>query len=157
MHAPIDVTSAHVLFDTWATHSFVSSGFVGRLDRILRRTPTSFVLSGPSGQVYSVSQIVCGFLVRIKDRELEVNQLILPMIEFDVILGMYWLSVHGAFIDCQEKKVLFAVSEDHVVEFRGISESGMNLISSLRADKLISQGCAAFLALVVAESSRKLR
>ena len=54
-----------------------------------------------------MSHIVYGCLVRIKDKELEADLLVLPIIEFDVILGIDWLSVHGALLDCREKKVLF--------------------------------------------------
>ena len=45
----IENVSAHTLFDTGATHSFVSSEFVDRLAIVPEQTSTLFVVSGPSG------------------------------------------------------------------------------------------------------------
>ena len=41
---------------------------------------------------------------------LKVNLNPLEMFDFDVILGMDWLSIHRALVDCFRKKVVITVS-----------------------------------------------
>ena len=45
--------------------------------------------------------------VLIEDRELLADLVLLDVMDFDVILGMDWLSQHYAAVDCQRKKVIF--------------------------------------------------
>ena len=57
-------------------------------------------------------QIICttifrGCEVLIEGVMLKVNLILLEMWEFDVILGMDWLSIHQALVDCFTKKVMF--------------------------------------------------
>ena len=40
-----------------------------------------------------------------------VDLIALPFGEFDLILGMYWLSKHRAIIDCDKKKVVHRCSD----------------------------------------------
>ena len=57
-------------------------------------------------------QIICTTVFRscevlIEGVMLKVNLIPLEMWEFDVILGMDWLSIHQALVDCFTKKVMF--------------------------------------------------
>ena len=42
----------------------------------------------------------------IHDRGFSVNLIALPFHEFDLILGMDWLSKHRAIVDCDKKTVV---------------------------------------------------
>ncbi|KAL4013626.1 hypothetical protein IC575_025800 [Cucumis melo] len=81
---------------------------------------------------------------------LDVTLLVLDMQDFDVILGMDWLSANHANIDCYGKEVVFNPPSEASFKFRG---AGMvcipKVISAMKASKLLSQGTWGILASVV--------
>ncbi|XP_074347077.1 uncharacterized protein LOC141685899 [Apium graveolens] len=73
----------------------------------------------------------------------------MEMHDFDVILGMDWLSEHRATIDCQGKRVIFGDADKQEFVYQGSQPKGdVKLISSLKASKLLSKGCDGYLAFV---------
>ena len=47
----------------------------------------------------------------VHDRELSIDLIVLPFHEFDLILGMDWLSKHRAIIDCDTKTIFLECSD----------------------------------------------
>ncbi|CAN4125028.1 unnamed protein product [Withania somnifera] len=69
------------------------------------------------------------------------------MVDFDIILGMDWLSPHRAVLDCYAKTVTLALPCSSPVVWRGsISRALSGFISFLRARRLVEMGCVAYLA-----------
>ena len=86
----------------------------------------------------------------IEGQNLKVDLIPLDMREFDAILGMDWLSMHGATLNYPRKEVTFHTLDNQEVHFIGerkITPSCM--ISALTANKLLRKGCEAYLACVV--------
>ena len=74
----------------------------------------------------------------------------LPFHEFDLILGMDWLSNHRAIVDCVVSIVLLKCSNVSKVTVHGIrSEAMSNVISAMQARCFLRKYCEAFLALVL--------
>ncbi|KAL0537135.1 hypothetical protein IC582_026105 [Cucumis melo] len=72
------------------------------------------------------------------------------MLDFDVILGMDWLAVNHASIDCSRKEVAFNPPSMASFKFKGEgSRSLPQVISVIRTSKLLSQGTWGILASVV--------
>ncbi|KAL4011276.1 hypothetical protein IC575_028328 [Cucumis melo] len=93
---------------------------------------------------------VKGCQIEITGHVIEVTLLVLDMLDFDVILGMDWLAANHASIDCSRKEVAFNPSSMASFKFKG--EGSMSLpqiISAMRASKLLSQGTWSILASVV--------
>ncbi|PKU76330.1 hypothetical protein MA16_Dca025119 [Dendrobium catenatum] len=69
---------------------------------------------------------------------------VLPLQEFDMILGMDWLSKHFVVIDCNKKIVKFKFPEGELKFYgeRGISSM---IITYMKAYKFVSKGCQCFL------------
>ena len=87
--------------------------------------------------------------VLIEDRELPVNLVLLDVVDFDVILGMDWLSQYYTTIDCRRKEVIFRILNDEEFKFVGDKSSApQNLISAIIARKMLRKGCQGYLALV---------
>nr|GFD09598.1 putative reverse transcriptase domain-containing protein [Tanacetum cinerariifolium] len=64
------------------------------------------------------------------------------MCEFDIILGMDWLTEHHATIDCRSYQVIFG--DIHAPEFiyhGSLPGKSMQIISALQARTLLSHGC----------------
>ena len=76
-----------------------------------------------------------------------VDLIILDMVDFDVILGMTWLSPNFAILDCNAKTVTLAKPETDPLLWEGdYTSTPVRIISFLRAKRMVSKGCLDFLA-----------
>ncbi|KAL0559001.1 hypothetical protein IC582_003590 [Cucumis melo] len=141
---------ALVLFDSGSSHSFISSAFVSHAR--LEVEPLHHVLSvsTPSGECMLSKEKVKACQIEIAGHVIEVTLIVLDMLDFDVILGMDWLAANHASIDCSRKEVTFNPPSMASFKFKGGgSKSLPQVISAIRASKLLSQGTWAILASVV--------
>ncbi|XP_074342310.1 uncharacterized protein LOC141679823 [Apium graveolens] len=84
-----------------------------------------------------------------EDRNYKVNLLPMDMYDFDIILGIDWLSEHRATTDCQGKRVIFGDTDKPEFLYQGSQPKGdVKLIYALKASKLLSKGCDGYLAFV---------
>ncbi|KAL0560646.1 hypothetical protein IC582_001055 [Cucumis melo] len=141
---------ALVLFDSGSSHSFISSAFVSHAR--LEVEPLHHVLSvsTPSGECMLSKEKVKACQIEIAGHVIEVTLIVLDMLDFDVILGMDWLAANHASIDCSRKEVTFNPPSLASFKFKGgESKSLPQVISAIRASKLLSQGTWGILASVV--------
>ncbi|KAL0544053.1 hypothetical protein IC582_019164 [Cucumis melo] len=141
---------ALVLFDSGSSHSFISSAFVSHAR--LEVEPLHHVLSvsTPSGECMLSKEKVKACQIEIAGHVIEVTLIVLDMLDFDVILGMDWLAANHASIDCSRKEVTFNPPSMASFKFKGgRSRSLPQVISAIRASKLLSQGTWGILASVV--------
>ncbi|ERM98294.1 hypothetical protein AMTR_s00876p00009460, partial [Amborella trichopoda] len=107
----------------------------------------------PSGEVMISSRGVRDAPIRIADKELSGDLIELEMRDYDLILGMDWLSRHGATIDCRKRTVTFTPESGEAFIFEGIKvKSSLPLVTALKAQKMIRAGCQAYLASIVDKS-----
>nr|GFC05020.1 putative reverse transcriptase domain-containing protein [Tanacetum cinerariifolium] len=88
-------------------------------------------------------------LLQFDDKIRVINALPLDMCEFDIILGMDWLTEHHDTIDYHSYRVIFG--DIHAPEFiyhGSLSGKSMQIISALQARTLLSHGCEGFLATI---------
>ena len=85
---------AVILFDSSASHSFISPKFGAKVGLNFCHTKGSYMISTPGGKIAS-NQIIR--LVPIKLGSIVVNTdlILLPLEGMDVILGMNWMAQHG--------------------------------------------------------------
>ncbi|KAL5543374.1 hypothetical protein UlMin_007158 [Ulmus minor] len=142
--------SLHVLFDSGATHSFVSSVCASRMNRVRELITRTLRTSLPSGDVLISTHWLRVIPILVSNRELYVDLIMLSLHDYDVILGMDFLSKYNATIECRHRRVVFRPTEND--EFSYVGEGGRShkvIISSMRARKLLSSGCQGYLATVV--------
>ena len=76
-----------------------------------------------------------------------VDLIIVEMDDFDVILGMTWLSPNFAILDCNAKTVTLAKPGTDPLVWEGdYISTPVHIISFLRSKRMVSKGCLAFLA-----------
>ena len=76
-----------------------------------------------------------------------VDLVILEMVDFDVILGMTWLSLNFAILDCNVKTVTLAKPGTDPLVWEGdYTSNPVRIVSFLCAKRMVSKGCLAFLA-----------
>ncbi|KAL0561571.1 hypothetical protein IC582_002005 [Cucumis melo] len=141
---------ALALFDSGSSHSFISSAFVLRARLEVERLHHVLSVSTPSGECMLSKEKVKACQIEIAGHVIEVTLLVLDMLDFDVILGMDWLAANHARIDCSRKEVAFNPPSMASFKFKGEgSRSLPQVISAIRASKLLSQGTWSILASVV--------
>ena len=89
-------------------------------------------VTSPLGQSVNVNRVYKNFPIVIQDRKFFADLIALPFREFDLILGMDWLSKHKAILDYEKKTVVLRCSDQSKVMVQGIRYSTMsNVISAM--------------------------
>ena len=132
---------AHALFDPGATHSFISSAFTYKLNQVSEPIGFQLVVSTPIEVKIITSTKYVNCEVMIGEMETTINLIKLGEMEFDVILGMDWLSACDAHVDCNRKRIIFKIEGvlEFIFEEIKVSHDIPN-ISVIKATKLIRQG-----------------
>ena len=93
----------HALIDPGSTHSYICTKHV--FDRIpsIEKLPYDMLVTSPLGHSVRVNRVYKNCHLITHDREFSADQLALSFHEFDLILGMDWLSKHRAIVDCDKK------------------------------------------------------
>ncbi|RVW98761.1 Transposon Tf2-2 polyprotein [Vitis vinifera] len=112
-------TWVRVLFDTGATDSFISASCANALELKTEMVENLLLIESPMGTNSRVDRICKGCVITLADRALNVDLRILDMIGYDVILGMDWLTVYRAVIDCHRRRIIFCLPEGFEVCFIG--------------------------------------
>ncbi|KAM1310235.1 hypothetical protein ACFX2H_006831 [Malus domestica] len=141
---------ARVLIDCGATHSVISHTFA----QVMQPHPTplgyDLEFAMPRGDRCYVDCVYTRCPVMVEDMVMPTNLITLDIVNFDVILGTYWLHYNRANIDCFGKTITFHRPGLPEVTFVG-ERSGVrhDVISGIRAKRLLSKGCQGYLAHVV--------
>ena len=112
---------ARVLFDSSASHSFIAASFVRELGLEVETLEKPLYVSSPLRTRVSVDLICRGCELEIFEILLTVDLRVVDMSEFDVILGMDWLTTYQVVIDCECRKVTAYTPTVLVLHFRGTS------------------------------------
>ena len=138
---------ASVLFDPGSTFSYVSSAFANSLNLHCELLDIPIRVSTPVGESLIVEKVYRSCLVTFVGSNTYVDLVILEMVDFDVILGMTWLSPNFAILDCNAKTVTLAKPGTDPLLWEGdYTSTPVRIISFLRAKRMVSKGCLAFLA-----------
>ncbi|WRX28305.1 Integrase zinc-binding domain - like 10 [Theobroma cacao] len=87
--------------------------------------------------------------VRLKDKDTLVNLMVLDTLDFNVILGMDWLSPCHASVDYYHKLVRFDFPDEPPFSIQGDKSNALtNLISVMSTRRLLRQGCSGYLVVV---------
>ncbi|KAK8512377.1 hypothetical protein V6N12_037377 [Hibiscus sabdariffa] len=97
--------SAYALIDSGSTHSFICTTAIERLSMKPENVKTSLVVSNPIGKEMPINWICKECPVTIRGIPFPINLYVLPNCEFDLILGLDWLSKHQAWIDCYNRRL----------------------------------------------------
>ncbi|RVW45638.1 RNA-directed DNA polymerase-like [Vitis vinifera] len=105
-------TWVRVLFDTGATHSFISASCANTLGLKMEMVENLLLIESPMGTNSRIDRICKGCVITLENRALKVDLRILDMIGYDVILGMDWLTVYRALIDCHRHRIIFCLPDE---------------------------------------------
>jgi hypothetical protein len=112
----INNTSVVVLFDSGASHSFISAAYVGKHNLPLALLRCQMIVSSPGGDM-PARQLCPKVNLKIRGVDFVASLIVLGSKGIDVILGMDWLSKYKVLIDCAKKSVKLTTSEGKEIEF----------------------------------------
>ena len=95
---------AVILFDSGASHSFISAKFGVKPGLDFCHTKSSYMISTPGGKIAS-NQIIRGVPLKLGSKIFPTDLVLLALEEMDVILGMEWMNRHGAVLDISSRAI----------------------------------------------------
>ena len=143
-------TIVHALINLGSTNSYVCTNIpnLGNLPR--SETEYDILVTNPLGHSVIVNKVYRDCPIKIREYEFLENLIELSFKEFDVILGMDWLSRHRAIVDCRMKRVtLRTPNEDEVIFIGERSNHLSNVIFAAIARKMVRKGCEAYMSYVI--------
>lgn len=100
-----------VLFDSEAPHSFVTTHYVAKHSLLMHTMKRHMLVSSPGGAMKA--QYICPQVkLKIVGVDFPADLIILESGGIDVILGMRWLAVFDAIIQCAKRSVLLRSSKE---------------------------------------------
>nr|GFB31221.1 putative reverse transcriptase domain, aspartic peptidase domain protein [Tanacetum cinerariifolium] len=138
-----------MLFDTGATYSVISFAFASRVTTTPTLLDHVLCISTPMQDSVRITYVYGNLPLQFDDKIRAINALPIDMCEFDIILGMDWLTEHHDTVDCRSYRVIFG--DIHAPEFiyhGSLPGKSMQIISALQARTLLSHGCEGFLATI---------
>jgi hypothetical protein len=112
----INDTSAVVLFDSGASHCFISVAYIGKHNLPIALLMCQMTVSSLGGDM-PARQLCLKVNLKIRGVNFIVNLVVLESKGIDIILGMDWLSKHKALIDCAKKSIKLTTPDGKEMEF----------------------------------------
>jgi hypothetical protein len=89
---------AVILFDSGASHTFISKKFVEKYCIPCIESREGFIIHSPGGQIFT-KEVAFHVHVTLAERDFPTNMIVLKGQDIDVILGMNWLAQHKAILN----------------------------------------------------------
>jgi hypothetical protein len=100
----INDTPVKILFDSGATHSFMSEKLLGKMGLKSSLTNSSYKIITPGGQIIS-STLIRGVCLGLGSKIFPTNLIAINLAGMDVILGMDWMTQHMVVLDLSNRVV----------------------------------------------------
>jgi hypothetical protein len=114
---------ATILFDSGASHSFISSSFVAKHSLPIATMKHTMLVSSLGGEMRT-KHTCPAVSISIRGVDFPSNLILLDSKGIDIILGMVWLSKYDRVIQCARKAVKLTKKDETSVEFVAMVQSG---------------------------------
>ncbi|KAL8115138.1 hypothetical protein AgCh_021822 [Apium graveolens] len=138
----------NILFDLGASKSFISVNYVNKLQLMLEDLEEPLTIEVANKDKVPVSQFCPRCSLEISGYMFPVDLIPFELGDFDIILGMDWLSLYKANIDCKKKRVVMYTPDNKRISYQG-QRQDRKFLSVMQAKRLLRQGCEAYLAHVM--------
>jgi hypothetical protein len=112
-----------ILFDSGASHSFISSSFVAKHSLPIATMKHTMLVGSPGGEMRT-KHICPAVSITIRGVDFPSNLILLDSKGIDIILGMNWLSKYDRVIQCARKVVKLTKEDGTLVEFVALVQFG---------------------------------
>jgi hypothetical protein len=104
---------AVILFDSGASHTFMSKTFVEKHCIHSTESRKGFVIHSPEGQIFT-KELVFHVPVTLVGREFPTNMIVIKGQDIDVILDMNWLAQNKAIINADQRTIQLSHGQEEV-------------------------------------------
>ncbi|XP_047943248.1 uncharacterized protein LOC125190095 [Salvia hispanica] len=148
-----------VLFDTGASHSFISELCVHTLSLPTRKSEHRMMVSSPVGGMIEISRFCLNVEIVLGELKLVAHDLrVMAMRDVDVILGMDWLTANFATIRCKERLITLQTPGMEPAVYHGISMNRrIAIVSALQATAMLKKGRPTYLVYLHGEEKEEAR
>ncbi|CAA0832795.1 Uncharacterized mitochondrial protein AtMg00860, partial [Striga hermonthica] len=146
------------LFDTGATHTFISRRCLDAIGVHAVTAVDPLEVSLASGRKIVTSAKASDLSLSIGGRVLTADAFVLEMRDFDLILGMDWLSFYHADIRCHDREITLYLPGDESITFFGSRNRSLpQVVSMAKATKLLRRGNCQGYQVSLVDDSQKAR
>jgi hypothetical protein len=100
----INDTPVKILFDSGATHSFISENLLGKLGLRGSHTKSAYKIIAPCGNISS-HIVTFGVPLKLGSKIIQSNLITINLEGMDVILGMDWMTQHKVVLDISDRVI----------------------------------------------------
>jgi hypothetical protein len=100
----IDYKPVIILFDSGATHSFISDKCGARVGLDSFQAKGSYMISTPRGKIGS-NQVIRFVPIQLGSKVIKTHLVLLPLEGMDIILGMDWMTKHKVLLDISSRVI----------------------------------------------------
>ena len=105
---------AVILFDSGASHTFISKKFVEKHCIPCTESREGFIIHSLGGQIFT-KEVVFHVPVTLAERDFPTNMIVLKGQDIDVILGMNWLAQHKAILNTDLRTIKLSHGHEEVL------------------------------------------
>jgi hypothetical protein len=105
---------AVILFDSGASHTFISKKFVEKYCIPCIESREGFIIHLSGGQIFT-KEVAFHVPVTLAERDFPTNMIILKGQDIDVILGMNWLAQHKAILNTDLRTIRLSYGHEEVL------------------------------------------
>ncbi|VFQ63003.1 unnamed protein product, partial [Cuscuta campestris] len=106
----------HVLIDPGSTLSYICVPIPDKADIMKEQLEQPILVSNPLGHSMRLGHVYQDCPLIVEGHQFSANLVELPYKEFDIILGMDWLTEHQAIIDCRRRTIQLKSGEGKSIE-----------------------------------------
>jgi hypothetical protein len=105
---------AIILFDSGASHTFISKKFVEQHHIACHESKEGFKIHSPGGQIFT-REVAYQVPVSLAGRDFPTNMIVLKGQDIDVILGMNWLAKHKATLNIDQRTIRLSHNQEEIL------------------------------------------
>jgi hypothetical protein len=105
---------AIILFDSGASHTFISKKFVEQHCISYHESKEGFKIQSPGGQIFT-REVAFQVPVTLAGRDFPTNIIVLKGQDIDVILGMNWLARHKATLNTDQRTIRLSHNQEEIL------------------------------------------
>jgi hypothetical protein len=105
---------AVILFDSGASHTFISKKFMEKYCIPCTKSREGFIIHSPGGQIFT-KEVAFNMPVTLAEWDFPTNMIVLKGQDIDVILGMNWLAQHKAILNTDLRTIRLSYGHEEVL------------------------------------------
>ena len=130
----------HALFDSGASHSFISYECAKRLGLSIDKLSYDLNVSTPMGVKTVTADVCLNCGINVEGHGSVIDLICLPLQHLEVILGLNWLTANNVLLDCGNKRVVFPKPQTKLD-----ANINLNLLSLAKVEKCLEKGCQGYM------------